>query len=239
MKVHLGIPFWGDQKERVRNKDATTSYLSGLLNDRYFYQCTGSSPGITERGAARNDIVRKAIGWDADVVVLADADCWPEKDALYSAIEAAYSQGGMHFAFSHYRELTRKATGWWLNGDQERALQNLHMDCLGSVGGLIVIRPRDWARAGWSPELEGWGFEDVIFGEQCRAFLGDNVWHSGWLTHLYHPSEVRVGSESWQRNIHICKQFEAVNADPLKMKNLIKSGIAGHPGWTYWDDLNL
>jgi hypothetical protein len=58
--------------------------------------------------------------------------------------------------------------------------------------------------------------------------VGDAVWHPGGITHLWHPSEVSIGSESYCRNLAICQKFEAVDRDPDAVKALMLMGIANH-----------
>lgn len=219
MRVALGIPYWGDDPVRESNFDFVLDYVSGLYPFDFVYHAAGKET----RGSARNRVVEIATGYD--VVVLCDADTFPEKETLTEAIEAAYTVGGLHFAFDRFRGL---------NQDGTRALKMgmtgweglLDMECLGSMGGVIVMRPDQWWEAGGSPEMTGWGFEDVMFAVQARTLLRGNAWHPGFIYHLYHGSECRVGSPSYVRNIEVCKTVEALDGDAEGIRRFItESGL--------------
>lgn len=222
MKVALGIPYWGDDPVRQSNYEFVKDYVLGLYP---WDVLINNGPGEHTRGGARNSIAASADAQEVDVVVLCDADTFPEKEGLDRAIEAAYTLGGLHFAFQRFRGLSPIGTGM-LKNNITGWEQQLEMECLGSMGGCIVIRPDEWWAAGGSPEMDGWGFEDVMFAVQARTLLRGNTWHPGWITHLWHGSECRVGSPSYVRNIEICKKVEALDGDPAGIRRFItESGL--------------
>lgn len=214
MRVALGFPYWGDDPVRESNFLHVLDRVSGLYPFDFVYNIGGN----WTRGSARNRIVD--VAKDYDVVVICDADTFPEPEPLRVAIEAAYSLGGLHFPFNQFRGLNHDGTvalktgltGW------DRLLD---MECLGSMGGVIVIRPDQWWEAGGSPEMDGWGFEDVMFAVQARTLLRVNTWHPGWITHLWHGTECVVGSEAYLRNIKVCKEVEALDGDESGIRRYI------------------
>lgn len=225
MKVALGIPYWGDEYYRSRNYDWLLPYMKALYPWDTVITGDLDYKGVSRnRGAYRNAIMEEAHDIGMDVVVLCDADTFPEREALFVAIETTFYQGGLNFAYDRFRALNEAGTNMLLKGHTlEAATQHLESECMGSLGGVMVIRPDNWFAAGCSPELDGWGFEDVIFAVQARTLLpADNRWHTGWITHLYHPSEVDMTSESYKRNIAVCKQYEAANGNPYEIRKLLR-----------------
>lgn len=226
MKVSLGMPFWGNDQTRLRN----FSYVLPVMQSLYeWHDVQTLTPiGVETRGGARNYLVSSLSDGGADVVVLCDADTFVEPGALTAAIGLA-SAGGLHFPYDGYRYLTDWSTVRLMMKDYSE-IADLPMNMIGpgSLGGCMVIRPDQWWEAGGSPEFEGWGFEDVVFAIQARSLLrSPTTWTPGWLTHLYHPDECHVGSPSYERNIAVCRAFEAADGDPEAIRRLIAERLIG------------
>jgi len=222
VKVHLGIPYFGHNDP---NRQRAYEYVARTLS--VMYPWSSMSPlqkrDVTNRGAARNQIAQEALDAGADVMVICDADSFPTSDGLLTAIGAVQIAGGLHFAFDRYRALTRSATALVYNGRADRALQKgYESECLGSSGGCVVMRPQQWFDVGGSPEFQGWGFEDIVFAVQAMTFLGDMVWHTGYLTHMWHPKTWRIGDPDYDRNIAVCKEYEANCWNQEKIRELLQ-----------------
>jgi hypothetical protein len=207
---------------RERNFEWVYQHVSGM----YPWSNIGSGVfgvGNPTRGGVRNAAVEWAENQGADVVVLCDSDLLPTEWALSAAITAAYEHGGLQFAYNQYRALNQVGTALLMDGDPTLGYCFLESEAQGGLGGVMAIRPDQWWEAGGSPELEGWGFEDVIFAVQARTLLAtDCAWHTGWLTHLYHPTECRVGSDQYNKNIAICKMYEAADGNKEEITKLIR-----------------
>lgn len=173
---------------------------------------------VFNRAAARNKCVRMA---GDGVVVIADADILPNREALLSAIEAA-KDGGMHLGYDYYRALMRESTErLLLRGGDPDTLPISH-DSTDSTAGIIVIRADEWWKAGGMDErFHGWGAEDTAFACQARTLLGPLTWHKGVVNHLWHPSEVRVKSHQYQRNMALLREYEKCEGDPDAIQTLI------------------
>jgi hypothetical protein len=217
MKVSLGIPYWGADTLRGMCLSYCLPKMQGMREwDRVEFRIP---PESQTRGGARNHLVRTLS--DSDVVVVCDADSFVELDGLNEAIEDCYQHGGLHYPYHPYRYLTAEGTQALLQGAPVEAL-SVGLEVVGGMGGCMVMRPEQWAEAGWMIEMQGWGFEDVIFGVQTRSLLDkDNQWHSGWLTSLFHRNECHVGSDDYNRNIAVCKRYEAASGDKEKIRALI------------------
>lgn len=220
MKVGLGIPMWGDDPDRLRNFEYVFDHMAKM----YPWQnvIAGSPDYKQNRGAARNHLMRRME--DCDVVVLCDADTYPTLNGLMEAMMGARAKGGLHFAYDRFRAITRYGTELLLSGRVQHPGHDLPLEseCLGSLGGVMAMTPTDWWNAGGSPELKGWGFEDVIFAVQARTLIRDNEWHTGTITHLWHPSSVFIGSDQYNKNIAECKRYEAASGDPAAIRALIR-----------------
>ena len=224
MRVALGIPFWGDEPARTRAYWATYGVITKLFP---FDEVIQLPPGLSGRGASRNYIAQEAHQRGCDVVVICDADTIPEPKGLRDAIYGAHTLGGQHFPYESFRYLSEYGTALWYDNRQE-AFDHCDMEGPGSYGGVFAMRPEEYWAAGGFPQLEGWGFEDIIFVVQTRTLIRDAVWHPGSITHLWHPSAVSVGSESYCRNLAICQKFEAVDRNPEALKALMIMGVGMH-----------
>jgi hypothetical protein len=217
VRIALGFPFYGDDPLRKRLYE----HVRKRLESMYPWTTIIESGGST-RGGCRNNIAIR--GKDYDVLVWCDADSFPEGPALENAIRGAYEHGGLHLAYDMYRTLTGPGTERVLEGRPwAEWCTYVHASALGGWGGCFAMRPSDWLGVGGSPELVGWGFEDVMFGVQTETLIRPKAYHMGELTCLYHPTECSVGSPDYERNLSLCKSVEAVAGSPLPLIQLVRS----------------
>lgn len=156
---------------------------------------TGSEPWCKARAVM--PLVRASA---ADVVVIADADCWSE--GLADAVAAV--ERGAVWAVPHdaVHRLTAAATEDLLAGEQASELDEPAYR--GVVGGGFVVAPRDAVLAvPMDPRFVGWGQEDRSWGMALEAVLGPPWRGSAPLVHLWHPPASRqdrvIGSmEGWR-----------------------------------------
>jgi len=218
VKVALGIPYWdsGDE-DRRKNIEWLEPYVDSLYP--FIRLLSGRRP--TNRGQARNFLVEMAADAGCDVIVLCDADTFPEKGALLNAIMGAQTHGGLHFAYDKFVALNPTGTRMLhmgmavdeRNGHGFRPIDYVHSSADGGLGGVMAVRPDEWLAIGGSPELTGWGFEDVIYAVKSRTLIRPNTHHQGYIYHLWHPTECRVGSEQYEINIAICKEYERADGN--------------------------
>lgn len=225
-KVALGIPWYDNgDPDRQQAYNFIQTYVPTLYPFSHLLVAGGDTKRLS-RGAARNEVVLQAAIRGVDAVVVCDADTFPEEQSLRAAIDGCLNgERGLHFAFDRYRALSQRGTAGVLSStepDVAAKLGELDAECLGSLGGVMVVKPGDWFAAGGSPELDGWGFEDIIFAVCMRTLVGPTLWYPGWITHLWHPNACRVGSTQYNINIGICKQFEAAQGDENEIRHLIQ-----------------
>lgn len=228
MRVALGIPWFdGGCEYRQRAYSFIQRYLPTLYP---FDHLLVSS--ATNRGAARNELVDQATARSCDVVVLCDADSYPDAVGLRTAVESCYTGGGIHFPFDHksYRGLSAGASALLLEGQyQPEDAHSLPAEgtTIGSFGGCFAVRPSSWWSAAGSPEFPAWGYEDIVTVCQFRSLLSeDTVWHTDTaLTHLWHPRAIETDNliHILQRaeQLNICKEFELAQYDQQATASLI------------------
>lgn len=171
------------------------------------------------RGASRNLGVTQAR--DAKVVILCDADTVPEEGPLREAIYAASKDDRLHLPYTHFRGLTQSGTRRAFRG---RPLTDLPTEDEHdhATGGILVIQPKAYWKAGGHPELTGWGFEDTIFRICADAILGDSRRYTGNIHHLWHPKDWNLGSPQWEANKAISDEYTAAEGNKAAIEGLIR-----------------
>jgi hypothetical protein len=166
-------------------------------------------------GVATGDMWCKADAYNpavasssADMVILADADSWPDPDALTAAIGKAQT-AGWAAPFTRVRRLTYDATATVLGCDP--AITNTPPDTHTESdvhdalpGGGVVIMRRDLALAcgPYDPRFKGWAGEDFALGNAARTLTGGYAAQiAGSLWHLWHPRATVYGPDT-PRLIH-------------------------------------
>lgn len=173
---------------------------------------------------AYNDLARAS---DADVVVLADADSWPEPHVLAEAVGKARTVGWAT-PFTRVRRLTYEATLRLLECDpaitvtppDTRTESDVH-DALPG-GGVVAIR-RDLALecGPYDPRFQGWGGEDFALGNAAHTLSGSYAAVSpGPLWHLWHP---RTGVMS-QGTRQLVDRYRRTKFNGAGMRSLIREG---------------
>lgn len=177
MKVALAIPYSSVEPSRVEAYLKMTS----VMKDIYPWDTVNTFgvgfDGEFRRGASRNRAMHKLWGRGFDVVVLCDADSYPEPEPLTEAIEDAYLDERIHFPHNIVQPLGK-------HGEFLRAYGP-------SAGGCWVSRPDAWFDAGGMEERGGWSVDDRTFLEQISAMGLGPVYHEGKLTCLWHAVTAR------------------------------------------------
>lgn len=143
----------------------------------------------------------------ADVIVIADADCWSV--GLGQAI--GWCEVGRPWVIPHrqVRRLTKEATREVLEqgADPATFLFPTGLDEKPYVGapggGLLVLRREVYLDCPLDPRFIGWGGEDYSHGDALATLYGHPQRGDDPLFHLWHPPQRRrsrrVGSDESQR----------------------------------------
>lgn len=173
--------------------------------------------GPWRKGAAIASALRTAR---ADLVVVADADCWCGE--LDKAIQAL--RGGQPWAIPHQQvnRLTARATRALLDG---QCVAGLEQPAYRGIegGGFVISHRETLATIPMDPRFTGWGQEDESWSSALNCLLGPPWRGTADLIHLYHPAQVRLsrrrGSvEGWQ----LRRRYHVARRDPVLMRALLE-----------------
>ena len=207
MKVGLAIPHWGEDSTRLRNY----IWNAQKMVDTFAWDSLYWLPpdGDWNRGKARNNLVKQAYDDGCMVLVICDADCHVTKTGIETAVLRAL-EGDLAFCFDRYIGLTQEGTENYKRG--VTGPDDIYFECPGSLGGCLAVRPELWMRTGGQPEMEGWGYEDIITAVLWRWMNGPTTWAPGTIYHFWHPIRHIAADIDSTRNIGICKRFEAAES---------------------------
>lgn len=197
MKVSLAFPFFSTEDTRLHAFSVIRQEMLGYYDwHRAIIEEGGAFQyGIPfNRGRARNAAVKRLQG--SDVIVLCDADSFPEKDPLMRAILGAANDGKVHFPHNTVKTPTE------VYGP--------------SAGGCWVVTPRTWSFLGGMEERGGWSVDDRCFLEVMEGLDRGPVFHDGILTCLPHAR----GAESvlTPESTEIINEYLSLRRDPEKTR---------------------
>lgn len=156
----------------------------------------------------------------ADVLVIADADCWT--DGLEAAVRAV--ELGASWAKPHgtvYR-LTAKSSRAFMAGEPWTELdQQPYRGVAG--GGFVVARRETLLEIPMDPRFVGWGQEDIAWAMALHCLAGPAWLGDADLIHLWHPPQPRL-SRMWGStdSKRLLKRYSAAKNDPVRMRSLIE-----------------
>src|SRR5678816_4401265 len=122
----------------------------------------------TNRGECRNNGFRRN---EAEVYLFGDADIIPhDPQVINDALLYARETNQLYIGFDKlYRENELGIPGYYETGHK---------------GGILIISRESFEKVNGFPELNGWGFEDLIFYAKCRGLLGLSLIHISEPTRL-------------------------------------------------------
>lgn len=213
MSVDAICPWLGGCEHRERALE--------FISARYPWPLT-LAPGVEPWVKAK--AVRPAIERScADVVVVADADCWTE--GIESAVRAV-TCGAASWALPHapdIRRLSPEGTAAALAGEPIEAQPLEVRPYPGVVGGGIVVALREvLLEVPMDPRFVGFGQEDVSWGYALRTLIGEPWRGERPLFHLWHPPQRRL-DRKWGsvENRRLGLRYHAARKDPQVMRDLI------------------
>ena len=210
------IPFAGDCPHRARALE--------WVRDRYEWPVTvaaGGEPWV------KAEAIRPAIeASSADVLVIADADCWT--DGLTEAVRAV--ELGAPWAKPHrlVHRLTAESSLAFMAGKPwselaEPAYQGV------AGGGFIVARRETLLDVPMDPRFVGWGQEDIAYAIALHTLAGPAWLGDADLFHLWHPPQERL-SRMWGSvsNKRLLRRYSAAKCKPDVMRSLIEEIHVAH-----------
>lgn len=230
VKVAVLVPWRPSVLERRTNWD----YVSWLYGRHFprWDQVVADSGSVPFSRTQSLSLARTKA--DAEVLVIADADCWVGRDALAEAVAAASEWG---WAVPHH--LVYRLSPWsssmvrndwtWKHLARFTELELSSDNGQDSepypgnpTGTLVVMRVDVFDEVPPDPRFVGWGQEDQAWAMALRELVGHPWRGSAPLMHLWHPPEPRLdrikgSEESWA----LLERYRAARRNPERMRALI------------------
>lgn len=201
--------------------------------------CVGTDKGQPfSKSVAVNDAYHKSYG---DMLVVADADSWVERDQLLTGLERAAAYEHLVVPWWTAYRLTRNDSNTIMRSDpagpnpvtramKENAAGTGPSPASGAM--VFIVQRVSFERVGgFDPRFRGWGSEDVSFANACWTFLGRNEYTMGEAFALYHPMPTNEdGMRVWkgdagQLNTSLYERYRKATGHPAMMTAL----CAEHP----------
>lgn len=206
MRVVVVVPLRPDAR-RAHLWDFTRGWIA----DHYpFPVFTADSDGARFSVAqARNRGAGLAGDWD--VALFHDADTIAHPDAVAAAVESAAASGKMVLTADSHMYCDERSTARILASGSPAFARPVSFDSRGvyerPCGGILAVSRATFDRVGGYVEsLEGWGFEDLVFLQQCNLWAAGHDWVPGHINlHLWHAPSVRDADT--RRNEHAWKML--------------------------------
>lgn len=212
--VEVLVPFAGTCPHRKAALDWTTA--------RYPWPVT-IAPASAPWSKA-DAVMPAAEASDAEIVVVADADCWTP--GLSLAVSAV--QEGAPWAIPHrgVHRLTEDATARLMSGEPWENLPLEQRAYLGwEGGGYVVARRETLLDVPLDRRFVGWGCEDEAWALALNCLAGHRHRGKAPLVHLWHPPQPerdldrRQGSRA---NFRLLRRYVAARSDPTAMRALLE-----------------
>lgn len=184
--------------DRQRNWDHVSEHYQ--LNHPDWKIIEGRCPSATWcKGFAIQDALNHT---NADILIIADADCIVQPAALEASVSAV--RNGAPWAMPHttVRRLNEASTVLMLpevphtinwNGISALPLDRPVYDGAPG-GGIVVVRRVFYEAVGGIPQaFQGWGSEDRALALLCSSLLGPCERGSGELLHFHHDPQIQSG----------------------------------------------
>lgn len=160
-----------------------------------------------------------------DVVVISDADTFPEPESLHAAIAGAATSGLVHLPYTEYHWLGAQGTTELLAGTPPEECRFELV--VGACSGVYVTTPRTWwAHGGQDERFRGWGFEDAAWYIAHGTLLGAPPQrHPGRVFAMHHATQLREGPQ-YELNAALADRYRIASGSPEAMRQLIEESAA-------------
>lgn len=221
MSVAVIIPWRSEDPTRLRGRDFVVRRYRHLFPTWQLILAELPS-GAWSKGTA------VALGrdrTDADVLVIADADCLVEENSLriaQRAVEAGNSRWAMPHTFVH--RLNEDATervlaAGQLPGPYARLERAGYHGVPG--GGITVVAADAYDDCPIDARFLDWGCEDTAFGMALTCLHGDPHQGLGILWHLWH-TPMHVDHQSPPESAPIMDAYKAAQRFPRHMRHVVR-----------------
>lgn len=217
MSLTVLIP-WRPQPSRLAAFDAVAGWYRDNLGD-VDIRPVDSVDSVFNLAQCRNVGV-SSVANPEQVVVINDADTFPQLSPLLDAIAQAASSRRVHLPYTEYRWLGDVGTRQFLDG---MAPDECDFELVrGACSGVYVTTPDTWWSHGGQDEgFRGWGFEDAAWNLAHHTLLGEAPRrHAGTVFALNHITAEREG-EHYDANAHRMQQYRLAADNRTAMNHLV------------------
>lgn len=184
----------------------------------------GRSKGTWCKGAAIANALTRATG---ETLILADADCVVDPEALEEAVRLVSSEPWV-VPHTLVRRLDLKSTHRALEQDPTAEIsgtlcRKAYQGFAG--GGLVVIdRAKYEATGGMPTEFVGWGAEDESMALILDTLVGPHRRLPWDLWHFWHPDPGRKRTSAFRENLRKYRRYAFAAGNPGRMWALVHGG---------------
>jgi glycosyltransferase involved in cell wall biosynthesis len=178
----------------------------------------GDNLGEFSPAAARNHAARLAGDWD--VAVFHDSDTIAHPDAIAQAVNMAANTMQMVVAADSHMYCDKPSSQRIMASGSPAFARPASFDERGiylrPCSGVFAVNRELFDRVGGYVEsLHGWGYEDLVFLQQCGIFGDGNTWVPGHITlHLWHPPAEKTSDTATNKAVwHTLTKFRRMK-DP-------------------------
>lgn len=221
MKIGIVIP-WRPQPSRIPAFEFVYGWYQANFPDSNIYLMDDKPGEKFNLSASRNDGVRIAEKIGCDVVVISDADTFPEIETLKKTIDAAMNDNFIHNPYTSTFEYDKEYSDKILNGEDPKDFPHIsHI----STGGIYVCKPSSWwAIGGQDEKFIGWGYEDSAMSHAHQVINHKElVKHSGTVHMLNHERTEGIEKPNAYtlNNFYLFRHYVQIT-NPDKLLELIK-----------------
>jgi hypothetical protein len=184
-----------------------------------------SGSEIFSRSGSRNSAVREARKLNADVVIVNDADTFPEIDALQEAIFDCLNDNLVHLPYTEYRSLQASGSEQLLNGALPGTCD--HSVVYFACSGIYVLKPEVWWKHyGQDERFASWGYEDSAWLVAHKTLLGSEpIRHEGRAFAITHNTDEQQ-NDFIEANAALCYKYLKNDGNMSGMRKLAMQGLA-------------
>ena len=224
MNFSVLIPYRPSHRLRAKTFDWITRRYKKLLPEAELCVADSNDEEFS-RSQARNNAFSLAT---TDILLVADADTVPERDAILRGIELLDQQVPWVVPYDTYFNLGVEKTQEILKHGPHLDIEFKNEDCehiVMSTAGMLLMRRSAWETVGgYDERFIGWGYEDNSFQLALDVLVGRHVRvHEGRGIHMWHPAPetVRFAQPMIDYNRRLYEQYVKASRNPERMKRLV------------------
>lgn len=178
---------------------------------------------------------------DAEIVIVADADCWVDPTALMRCREGLNQWHD--WALPHHRviRLGAEYTHRLVDSDEPPVLDDATLEehpytALRAAGGVVMFKREVWNLVPMDPRFLGWGFEDVAWWYAMHTLIGPAWRGKADLFHLWHPRDVPMDRDERSKSAdpasrELLERYKAALRKPVAMQAIVDEAKAALSSW--------